>query len=442
MTWWDRLWRWEHEHRFGVDITLTVLLFLALVPLSVGALAGPEQLPPLGVAVLSVCAAGTVVPLAWRRTRPTPSVVLVYTFSLAHLLVGVAVLPTDFVVPLALYSAAHHAPRWVHRTALAGALVGSALASTLMYSYVGDTSAIVVTFMLISSVFLTTWAFALVRRSRREQLEALVDRAERLEVERDQQAIIATAAERARIAREMHDIVAHSLSVIIAQADGGRYAAGQDPAAAGRALGTIADTGRAALTDMRRLLGVLRTDPRDVPPPRPYGSAGSSPAPRPAAVPGGPAAASPPSTTAPQPAVDDLESLVDQLRASGMRVSLVRLGTPRHLPPGAGLTIYRVAQESLTNVLKHAGPDPTVTVELQWRPASVVLVVSDDGRGAAADADGLGQGLLGMRERAEMFGGTATAGPRPGGGFRVRVELPTPDGGVTGAPSDARGSMA
>jgi signal transduction histidine kinase len=102
------------------------------------------------------------------------------------------------------------------------------------------------------------------------------------------------------------------------------------------------------------------------------------------------------------------------------------MGTPRHLPPGAGLTVYRIAQESLTNVLKHAGPDPLVTVLVQWLPDAIVLEVSDDGRGASAGADGLGQGLLGMRERATMFGGTVSAGPRPGGGFRVRARLPTP----------------
>ena len=99
---------------------------------------------------------------------------------------------------------------------------------------------------------------------------------------------------------------------------------------------------------------------------------------------------------------------------------------PRTLPPGAGLTVYRIAQEALTNVLKHAGPDPVVTVLVQWLPDAIVVEVSDDGRGASADSDGLGQGLLGMRERATMFGGTVTAGPRPGGGFRVRARLPTP----------------
>lgn len=419
MSWWDRLWRWEDEHRLGVDVTLTLVLTLTLVPVSLVAVGVDTS--GLSSALVALCVMGVVAPLAWRRTRAAASLALVYTCALLHVAAGLPLLPVDAVVPFALYSAALHGPRWAHRTGIAGAMVGSTIVgSGLAGPY--DRAAAVMLTLLIASIFLVAWAFGLVRRSRREHLEALVDRAQRLEVERDQQAIIATAAERARIAREMHDIVAHSLSVIIAQADGGRYAAAQDPPAAGRALGTIAETGRAALTDMRRLLGVLRESPTGDPAPD-----------------GDPAPAAPDgtTTTAPQPAVEDIERLVAQMRASGMRVSYVRLGTPRHLPPGAGLTVYRIAQESLTNVLKHAGPDPGVTVMLQWQPTAVTLEVSDDGRGAAADADGLGQGLLGMRERATMFGGTVTAGPRPGGGFRVRVTLPTP-----GSPQSTPGATA
>src|SRR5665811_1476872 len=196
--------------------------------------------------------------------------------------------------------------------------------------------------------------------------------------------------DRARIAREMHDIVAHSLSVVIAQADGGRYAAGKDPAAAERALGTTAETGRAALADMRRLLGVLR------PSAGPSTSEATGERPRPGVLPGvggrtGPAGdlrsagrAAPVPDLVPQPAVDDVAGLVAHVRDSGVRVSLVRMGTPRTLPPGTGLTVYRICQESLTNVLKHAGPASTATVLLQWAAASLVLEVTDDGRGAAA----------------------------------------------------------
>jgi len=418
MSWWDRLWQWEDTHRQGVDVTLTVLLTLALVPVSIAMVSTGTS--GVGALLVAVCVLGVVAPLAWRRTRPAASVAVVYTCALLHVVAGFPVLPVDAVVPFALYSVALHGPRWAHRTGIAGAMVGSVLVGAGVALPYDRTAAVLLT-VLVASIFLVAWAFGLVRRSRREHLEALVDRTHRLEVERDQQAIIATAAERSRIAREMHDIVAHSLSVMIAQADGGRYAGAQDPEAATRALGTIAETGRAALTDMRRLLGVLRAAPGAEPAGGPAPGV-LTPAPDPRA------GTTLPTTTSPQPAVEDVEQLVAQMRAGGVRVSFVRLGTPRHLPPGAGLTVYRIAQESLTNVLKHAGPDPGVTVLLQWQPAAVTVEVSDDGRGAAADSDGLGQGLLGMRERATMFGGTVTAGPRPGGGFRVRATLPTPGG--------------
>uniref|UniRef100_UPI0027E19597 sensor histidine kinase n=1 Tax=Actinotalea sp. C106 TaxID=2908644 RepID=UPI0027E19597 len=129
---------------------------------------------------------------------------------------------------------------------------------------------------------------------------------------------------------------------------------------------------------------------------------------------------------APQPAVGDIDQLVEQVRGSGVDVSVVRMGTARRLPPGIDLTVYRICQESLTNILKHAGPSPSATVMLQWKPEALVLQVSDDGRGAAAETDGVGQGVLGMRERAAMLGGTLTVGPRPGGGYRVRAEIPIP----------------
>lgn len=419
MTWWERLQRWEDRHRFGIDVTAMVVTGLVVVPLAAG-MGGSWYVSTGTAAWLS---AALWVPLAWRRRNPVASVVAVYAAGLLHLLVGVpTLLPADFAVLAALYSVTVHGPRWAHRTAIVSALVGClALSTSLMvvadFGYSGTPEA--VASMLFLATFcaacaIATWAFGLMRRSRRETILALQDRALRLEVERDQQARIATSAERTRIAREMHDIVAHSLSVIIAQADGGRYAAAADPDAATRALGTVAETGRAALADMRRLLGVLRE------PDRPEAAAargvpGSAAAPADEAVP-----------YTPQPGEHDLEGLVEQIRSSGVRASLVRMGTARTLPPGIGLTVYRICQEALTNVLKHAGPDPTVTVLVHWRAAALELEISDDGRGASAGSDGMGQGLLGMRERATMVGGSVSAGPRPGGGFRVRVELPLP----------------
>ena len=410
MRWWERVAAWDDTHRFAVDAATAVLAALVAVPFATDLLYNARG-PAVEVVSLAM-----VVPLAWRRTQPVASVAAVYALALGHLLAGIPlVFPVDLVVLVALYSVTVHGPRWAYRVAAASAVVGCLWvgADLVVRGITGPQAAGPVS-VALALLALSTFAFALVRRSRRVAIDALVDRAQRLEVERDQQARIATAAERARIAREMHDIVAHSLSVIIAQADGGRYAAASDPAAAERSLGTIAETGRAALADMRRLLGVLR-------PPEPGTTTGQTPA-VPATTGQTPAVGA----LTPQPAVADVADLVAQVRDSGVRVSLVRMGTPRTLPPGTGLTVYRICQESLTNVLKHAGPDPTATVLLQWAAASLVLEVTDDGRGAAAESDGAGQGVLGMRERAAMLGGTLSAGPRPGGGFRVRAEIPIP----------------
>lgn len=425
MTWWERLTRWEERHQLPIDLSATLLTGLVVVPLAA------NMAPSSGLSMYAggVLALAAWLPLGWRRRNPVASVVAVYAACLLHLLIGVPlVMPSDLAVLVALYSVTVHGPRWAHLTAMGSALVGNLamVSGLLLQSWTGSAAEVaasgIALWLFASVTAAAVWAFGLVRRSRRVTIAALRDRAERLEVERDQQARIATAAERTRIAREMHDIVAHSLSVVVAQADGGRYAAAADPEAATRALGTIAETGRAALADMRRLLGVLR-EPERVP---------GAPAPAGALAPGTAPAGAAPYT--PQPAEHDLESLVEQVRSSGVRASLVRMGTPRRLPPGIGLTVYRICQEALTNVLKHGGPDVTVTVLAQWQPAALVLEITDDGRGAAADSDGAGQGLLGMRERATMVGGTLSAGPRPGGGFRVHAELPLPPG----APVDDR----
>ena len=410
MNWYDRAGRWAEEHRAQVDVVGTLLTLLVVVPLSTAMSSGyiDYGLGTVGTApVLALFALVTVGPLAVRRTRPVLSVTLVYAATLVQMLLGMPlVLPANLFVLVALFSVTVYGPRWAHLVAIATGLLGSALLGAMLGLQSGPGNTIfgmILSVTFVGLLFVATWAFGLVRRARRETLIALRDRTRSLEVERDQQARIATAAERSRIAREMHDIVAHSLSVMIAQADGGRYAATADPEAATRTLGTISETGRAALADMRRLLGVLRDEPDDE-----RGNGGTA-------------------ERTPQPAAGDITALVEQVRASGMRVSLVRMGVARTLPPGTGLTLYRICQEALTNILKHAGPDPSVTVVVTWERRSVKVEIDDDGRGASADSDGAGQGLLGMRERAAMFGGTVTSGPRPGGGFRVMLDLPLPE---------------
>ena len=204
----------------------------------------------------------------------------------------------------------------------------------------------------------------------------------------------AVAEERIRIAHELHDVVAHHMSVISLQAGLAEYVIDSDHEVARDALATVGDTSRAALADMRRLLAVLRVDD-----------------------PG----------TQPQPGLSELDGLLDRLRATGLPVELAVTGSRRPLPPGADLCVYRVAQESLTNVLKHAGP-ATARLDLDYGDHTVTLKVTDDGRGTKTrDAAGPARGIIGMRERAELYGGVLTAGPRPDGGFVVLLRLPYPE---------------
>src|SRR5215472_3312020 len=225
-------------------------------------------------------------------------------------------------------------------------------------------------------------------RYRRAYYAGLEERAAQLERDRDAQARIAAAAERARIARELHDVIAHNVSVMVVQADGASYALRSEPDRT-----AISQTGRQALAEMRRLLGILRSDDQQA-------------------------------DLAPVPGLDQLRELLDQARRAGMSVSLTLEGAARPLPEGAELAAYRVVQESLTNTRKHGGLAAAAAVTLRYEPDALVLEVTDDGLGAAAIGDGPGHGLTGMRERIEMYGGTVQAGPLPGGGYQVTARLP------------------
>lgn len=212
----------------------------------------------------------------------------------------------------------------------------------------------------------------------------------RMRIERD----IAEAAiveERARIARELHDVVAHAISVIVLQARGGRRLLDSEPDETRGALDTIEHIGQQALTEMRRLVGLLRESDEGL-------------------------------ALTPQPTLSQLELLVDQVRAAGLPVELSIEGNPVELPPGVDLSAYRIVQESLTNALKHAGP-ARVRVSLRYHPGRLDVEVADDGSGTG-NGKGGGQGLLGMRERASVYGGELDAGPQAGGGYAVRVRLP------------------
>jgi signal transduction histidine kinase len=245
-------------------------------------------------------------------------------------------------------------------------------------------------------------------RALRSRLDWLAERAERLELERDQQATLAAVTERARIAREMHDVVSHNIQVMVTLADAASSAQATDPDRAAEAIHEVSSTGRQALTDMRRMLGVLRDEP---------GPANGS---------GAAAAGRGRASYAPQPGLGELDALIERVQATGLDVSLRRLGLPFELSSAAGLTVYRVVQEALTNALKHAEEVRAVQVELAFADPDVAVRITDDGRTKVvvpSSPTSGGHGLAGMAERAAAFEGTLTAGPRPAGGWEVEAML-------------------
>ncbi|MFB7284586.1 sensor histidine kinase [Micrococcus luteus] len=381
-----------------------------------------------------------VLPWAVRRVRPVASAAVVTAAAVLHLLAGPEFSLSLLMVPLTVYNLAANAPRSVSVAGLLLGLVGGVANGVKVWLFPAqfvtpdgltvrspaEPLAMVIMAIGCGLVVLTAWAFGDVVRNRRLAVRALEDRAHRLEVQSRQERELAAADERSHIAREMHDIVAHSLQVVISQADGARYAAAAKPALAVTALETIGQTGRSALADMRQLLGVLRETGETV-----AGVPGvtDDDARRPAAVvasPDGRGTRLPPGRR-PQPRLADLPALVETMRLSGLEVSLLETDTPRRaLPAGGELAAYRIVQEALTNTLRHGGPDADAFATLAWTARGLDLQIDDDGCGAAADpaTRGSGQGLRGAAERAALFGGTLETGPRVGAGYRVSAHLP------------------
>lgn len=312
-------------------------------------------------------------------------------------------LPSALTYTVLLYTVASRTRRPWPALALATGLVGAALTTVRLWQpeqWAGGAVPTAPWRLLLPAalvaIVLAAWGLGRFRALRDADVEALRERALRAEADRAAAADRAVAGERERMAREMHDVVAHSLAVIVRQAEGGRMAARRDPAAAVETLGVVADTGRQALGDMRSLVDALR--PRD----------DSAP-------------------VAPQPTADDVPALVDRLREGGVDVALEQTGTPCALDSTASLAVYRVVQESLTNVVKHAGHEARARVALAWGDGAVrVEVVDDGGRHAGrhvVDTRPGGHGLPGMRERVALAGGALSAGPRDGG-FAVVADLP------------------
>ena len=289
------------------------------------------------------------------------------------------------------------------------AAIGSVIAGLRFTSVNGEFSsgtAVLATTVACATAALSAWMLGDLKRSRLQRIADLRDRAERVERERERELQLAAQEERAAIAREMHDVVAHALSVIVVQADGAAYAAERRPRDTApqsvAALKTIGATARDALSETRRLVGVLR-DP----------TSGAE--------------------LAPAGGLEQLGELVERVRAAGVRVTMrddsaTSMGAGLDadaIPVGVSLAAYRVVQEGLTNVMKHAGPGAAAEVIIERTPSALRITVSDDGIGGASRDDLLGHGLPGMRERVSFHGGVLTAGPCPSGGWELRATLPT-----------------
>jgi signal transduction histidine kinase len=395
----QRLYDFLRRHPAWVDGFWAVVL-LGVQGMSLGNVPpeGPGHRPLIAVTAIALVL-GVVIAL--RGRMPERMLVLTAVAGLAQLGLDVGVMPADFAMLVIIYTVAANGRRWASRSGLIGGLCAAPLAQ-LTWPADGKDSlgrVLVVLFQMVP--FALAWVLGDSLRTRRAYLDQLEERAARLEREREAQSQVAVAAERARIARELHDVVAHNVSVMVVQADGAAYVLDTAPEQAKNALETISGTGRQALAEMRRLLGVLRTGEQ-----RESGE------------------------YVPQPDVRQLDELIERVRTAGLPVDFKVEGTPRPLPSGVELTAYRIVQEALTNARKHGGPQVGASVRLVYFDDGLGLLVEDDGKGAPHEmyedggADGRGQGMIGMRERVGMVGGTLDAGPRPGGGFRISALLP------------------
>jgi signal transduction histidine kinase len=332
-------------------------------------------------------------PLAGRRRFPGTVLALVMASGLAGAALG---LPPFFEGPailVAVYSVAAYGRRWVSLAGLTVAELGVAALQHTLFKFEFEG----LMFVGFMGILVAAWLLGHFAHNYRAYAAGLEERTAELERAREELARRAVTEERLRLARELHDVVAHAMSVIAVQSGVGAHVADSRPGEVGKALAAIEVTSRAALTELRRLLGVLRQD------------------------------GDPQASLTPAPGLANLDSLLAEVAEAGLAVRLRVEGAPAPLPAGVDLSAYRIVQEALTNVVKHAG-SAHAQVTIRYRDQEVAVEVIDDGRGVAAVAadggKGTGHGLIGMAERVAAFGGDLEVGPRPGGGFRVAARLP------------------
>ncbi len=336
---------------------------------------------------------GMALPISFRRTRPVPAMWAVLAATMPYWVLNYADDPTGPSLLVAIYSVGAHVdkPRSLrHGAAAVTTILSIGLAGVVLPEE--DLPWFALPAFLV--MYGTAWILGDNLRTRRAYLRELELTAAHGEAKQLAEAERAVAEERTRIARELHDVVAHSLSVMVVQAGAARRVLQSDPERASVALAAIESTGRESLNEMRRILGVLRSDDEQA-------------------------------DLAPPPSLDDFGRLIDQCENAGLPVEITVEGDSTSLPASLEASAYRVVQEGLTNALKHAGP-ASAAVRLVYHPDILEVHVNDDGRGAStkSSSPSSGQGLIGMRERVEAFGGTLTAGPRRGGGYAVSATFP------------------
>jgi len=368
-----------------VDAVFAAVLLLAGV---LAAVFGEDK--ARGAQLISMV--GVTVPVAFRRRRPiAAALTMALALLLATALGGAPTQATGIVALIALVSGAYMLGARTQGRVLAAGTIALIVALAV--------DAIVEESQTVSALLFFTFfvvglpvAAGQATRSRAQLADELADRAVALERAREGEAQAAVQEERARIARELHDVVAHDVSVMVVQAAAAKRIVEREPDRAEEAIVSIEGTGREALAEMRRLLGVLRRGDEDL-------------------------------ALAPQPSLSRVDALLARTRAAGLDVALERSGDDAPLPAGVDLAAYRVVQEALANVVRHAGAEHA-TVRLTYDPRAVVVEVVDDGRGAADGGGKAGHGLIGLRERVDLYGGDFEAGPRAEGGFGVRARLP------------------
>jgi signal transduction histidine kinase len=401
---WETLRGWDQRFAIVVDATLAIGLFVVCSGWFLF-----SSVPHNDLWIV----AGLTLPLILRRRAPVAVFMVVTAVALVQWFTAIPLL-ADSALLAALYTVTTESD-WI-AAAVAGLILEiGVIMATERWTPVGN--------YIKSLVFLTGMASAailaaIVVRTLRHQMGWLVERAHRLEFERDQQSFLAAAAERARIAREMHDVVSHNIQVMVTLADAAAVAQRTDPSRATEAMTDVSSTGRQALRDMRRLLGLLREG----------AEANAMGAGRTEGV--------ELYELAPQPGLTELDALAERVRSTGLEVSLERSGEPFALSGAAELTVYRIVQEALTNALKHAESARSVSISLVFDDPDMTVHIVDDGRSpspaivrggqttASNQSDaGIGHGVLGMTERAAAFDGSLFAGPAPSGGWQVVASL-------------------